>query len=75
MLIHSIVYFLQECTDSIQLIGVLRLLFELLSKPVKNVLHHLENLGGIRPLVCLLHKQNENVRQMAVKVIGKYLQV
>ncbi len=68
--VQAIVHFLQECTDSIQLIGILRLLFDLLSKPVKNLLHHLENLGGIRPLLCLLYKKDENIRIMDYKVIG-----
>jgi hypothetical protein len=68
--VQSIIYFLQECTDTLQLVGILRLLYDLLNKPVKNLVNHLENLGGIKPLVCLLYKKDEAVKMMDLKVIG-----
>jgi hypothetical protein len=72
---QAIVYFLQESNDALQLCDVLQLLYSLLHKQIKQLTIHLETLGGLRPFYCLIYKQNESVREMSIKVIGKYLQL
>jgi hypothetical protein len=68
-----IVYFLQDCAESLQLVDGLRLLFNMLCKPVKFLMNHLETLGGLKVLLCGVSK-DEGLREMTLKTIGKYLQ-
>lgn len=73
--VEAFVLFFQECVDGYQLVDVLLLLFKLLiEKPVKNLVHHLEALGGTKPFFELIYKQNDQVREAATKVIGALIQ-
>jgi len=72
--IQSIIFFLQDCTESNQLVDGLKLVFNLLSvkPPIKMLLTHLETLGGLKVFICGISRMG-SVCVMSYKVIGKFL--
>eukprot|EP01117_Protostelium_nocturnum_P013834 TRINITY_DN5207_c0_g1_i1.p1 TRINITY_DN5207_c0_g1~~TRINITY_DN5207_c0_g1_i1.p1 ORF type:complete len:2330 (-),score=855.46 TRINITY_DN5207_c0_g1_i1:20-6229(-) len=72
--VSCFVHLVQDCSDSSILEDVLRVIAILLSKPTKNLVIHLDSLGGLRPFLSLLFKQSEAVKVQTLRVIGRYLE-
>lgn len=47
---------------------------QLLAKPTKNLVLHLDSLGAIRPFLSLLYKPSEVVKTQTIRVTGRYME-
>ncbi|PRP84623.1 BEACH domain-containing protein [Planoprotostelium fungivorum] len=68
----AFVHMVQDCTDPDILEDILQLLGQLLAKPTKNLVVHLDTLGAIRPFLSLLYKPSEVVKIQTIRVTGRY---
>jgi hypothetical protein len=72
--VECMIRFLSDCADNLQLVDMLKFLFELmLSNNGSSIAEYIANCGGYEVLIQLLKNKDENVRIFALKCIGKFL--
>jgi len=68
-----VLYCLEACNDDQQLEDILAMLLSTFWRTPQQVTQFIEQFGGVASFFLLLDRQSENVRVLALKVIGQFL--
>jgi hypothetical protein len=71
--VQALLFCLEDCNDDMQLEDILATLLAAFWRIPHQLAQYIEHFGGVNSFFLLLDRQSENVRVLALKIIGQFL--